>query len=89
MATIAVHPRVHQRHPELCDDDVLTAWESALMSAPRLAADSIQYVAVGFDGRGRLLEMVVIRDALSGDWLIFRAMTPPSAKTYAEFGLKR
>lgn len=88
MAGIEVHPRVARRHPEISPEDVLEAWENALMSTPRLSKDPDEYVSIGFDGKGRLLEMVAIRDA-SGRWLVYHAQTPPTKKTYKEFGIER
>ena len=46
------------------------------------------YIALGFDKKGRLLEMVAIR-LDCGDWLVYHAMTPPSRKTFAELGVER
>ncbi len=61
MAELIVHQRVVQRHPELDEESVKTAWENAIASTPRVGAKSNQYVAIGFDGKARLLEMVAIR----------------------------
>lgn len=88
MGRLIVHARVHIRHPELEDSDVETAWNSAMVSVPRLSKNPSEYVALGFDGKGRLLEMVGIRSS-TGDWLIFHAMTPPSKRTLQEFGIRR
>jgi hypothetical protein len=44
-------------------------------------------VAVGFDGKGRLLEMVAVLGP-DGIWLVYHAMTSPSKKTLKELGLK-
>lgn len=88
MNGVTVHKRVFRRHPELSEADVLTAWDNALMSTPRLAKDPDEYVSLGFDGKGRLLEMVAIRNK-AGGWLIFHATTPPSDKTFREFGIER
>lgn len=77
-----------QRHPELDEESVKTAWENAIAPTPRVGAKSNQYVAIGFDDKARLLEMVAIR-LREGDWLIYHAMTPPSAKTYDELGVER
>ncbi len=87
MRRVIVHKRVHLRHPELDDEDVVTAWEGAIMSAPRILKNPDEYVSLGFDGKGRLVEMVAARSA-SGDWVIFHATTPPSEKTFREFGIK-
>ena len=84
----AVHRRVHERHPELADDNVLAAWENSIASTPRTQKDPNEYVAVGFDGKGRLVEVVAVRSA-AGDWLAFHAMTPPSANTLGELGFER
>jgi hypothetical protein len=88
MAELIVHPRVQQRHPDLDEQSVKTAWENAIASTPRLHVDQNQHVAIGFDGKARLLEMVAVR-LQDGDWLIYHAMTPPSAKTYEELGIER
>lgn len=80
---ILVLPRVTQRHPELSDDDVKSAWEYALKSAPRTPGDTSEYVAIGFDGHGRLIEMIAMRNE-SGEWLIYHAMTPPTKRFMAE-----
>ena len=50
--------------------------------------DPNEYVALGFDNDGRLLEVVAIR-LENGDWLIFHAMTPPSDKTFNELSIER
>ena len=85
---LIVHPRVRQRHPDIDEDDVMAAWESAIVSTPRVGTNSDEYIALGFDGKGRLIEVVAVR-LESGDWLIFHATTPPSDKTFAELGIDR
>jgi hypothetical protein len=87
-SNISVHPRVRQRHPELEDDDVLIAWDNCLLSTVRANQEPVQYVGLGFDAKGRLLEMVAVR-AEDGSWLIFHAMTPPSERTYRELHVER
>lgn len=88
MARIVVHSRVHFRHPELDPEDVLRAWDGAIASMPRLTKNPDEYVCLGFDAKGRLIEMVGVRGE-TGDWLIYHAATPPSDKTYREFGMER
>lgn len=86
MDRVFVHPRVMERHPELSESDVLEAWMACERSASRLASNSS--VGVGFDSRGRFVEMVAVR-SLEGNWLIYHAMTPPSKKVLAEVRLGR
>ena len=88
LANLIVHKRVTERHPELTEEGVRAAWENALVSTPRIAKDPDEYVALGFDGDGRLLEVVATR-LRDGDWLIFHATTPPSDKTFRELGIER
>jgi hypothetical protein len=83
---VIVHPRVMERHPELCELDVLDAWRNCIRAIPRIDKSTNEYIAIGADSNGRLIEMVVVnpyRDC----WLIYHAMTPPSKKTLAEIGL--
>ena len=80
---IVVHPRVLERHPELSEEDVVTAWESSLDMCLRVDSPHFpEYVCIGYDSKGRRLEMV---GAMTRDgWLIYHAMTPPSKKTIRE-----
>lgn len=80
-----VHERVSRRHPELSDDDVLSAWDSRIAWALRKTGSRDQIVATGFDSNGRLIEMVAVVDG--SDYLIFHAMTPPSKRTLSELDL--
>jgi hypothetical protein len=85
---VTVHERVCVRHPELRDEDIVTAWENSIASAPRIGDNHEEYLAIGFDGNGRLLETVAVRSA-AGTWLIYHAMTPPAKRTLKELGLER
>ena len=75
-----VHPRVHERHPEIGDDDVVQAWENCVERADREVA--VREARIGFDQKGRELEMVGSKS--DGEWLVFHAMTPPTKKMHAE-----
>lgn len=81
-----MHPRVQARHPELSDEDVVSAWRNAIELARRECDEGDRYVAVGADGNGRLIEMVAMR--VDADYLIYHAMTPPSKKTLRELRLQ-
>ena len=85
---LIVHPRIAARHPEIAEDDVRSAWASAISSAPRLGKSPTEYVVLGFDARGGLLELVAVR-LESMRWLVFHAMTPPSDGTLKEMGIRR
>ena len=79
-----VHPRVHQRHPEIDDEDVIWAWENCVVIADRIPNDT--QLRVGFDLKGRELEMI---GWLTVDgWMVFHAFTPPTKKFKAEIEAK-
>lgn len=82
---VEVNPRVIRRHPEICAADVVHAWRNAIMVVERLGQDTPDpiLVAVGFDSRGRLLEMVAVMTGIDSVH-VFHAMTPPSKKTMKE-----
>ncbi|MCL2787379.1 MAG: hypothetical protein FWD59_02630 [Micrococcales bacterium] len=81
---VDVHPRVSQRHPEVSPGDVEVAFDGALRSRAR-DTDPVQWVGVGLDGRGRLLEFVAIETA-PGQWLVYHAM-PVTKSVLNEVGL--
>lgn len=64
----------------------MTAFEEALRSRGR-DTDPIQWVGVGMDRKGRLLEFVAVEDEPDG-WLIFHAMVA-TAKVLNEVGIGR
>ena len=84
MNDVVVHPRVMERHPELSEDDVREAWNGYVRMVRR---GDDQTVAVGFDAKGRAVEMVAKESV--GDYLIYHAMTPPTEKALSELGLVR
>ena len=87
---VEVHDRVSARHPELKVEDVESAWRNASVLVERVTDSfpGVVPVAVGSDSRNRLIEMVAtVKD--DETVLVFHAMTPPSAKTLRETGLKR
>lgn len=86
MSAIGVHPRIHQRHPEVADDDVIAAMRGMIRYKHR---ESGEWVAVGLDGRNRLVELVYHYDEEADYFLVFHGMTPPSGKTLRELGMER
>ena len=84
--SVLVDKRVHERHPEIDNEDVLAAWDGCLCSARRAHSAFDDYVAVGFDSKGRLLEMIAVRNS-DGAWYVYHAFTPPTKKVLEELGL--
>jgi hypothetical protein len=83
---VSVHPRVLVRHPEIPEPDAVAAFTASLRSRAR-DTDPVQWVGVGMDRHGRLLEYVAIETGMD-EWLVFHAM-PATAKVLIEVGLKR
>lgn len=83
---VIVHERVSKRHPEIGADDVVWAFENTLRSRAR-DTSPVQWVGVGVDGSGRLLEYVAVEIEPDG-WLIFHAMEA-TGKVMREVGLRR
>ena len=83
---VHVHPRVAQRHPDITAEDVLEAFEGTLRSRAR-DTHPVQWVGVGADTKGRLLEYIAVENEPDG-WLVFHAM-PATTKVLIEVGLRR
>ena len=88
MFQVFVDDRVPARHLDVSKQDAIDAWYDCVKSAPRLGKDPGEYLAIGFDRKGRQIELVAVRNA-DGDFLIYHAMTPPSANARRELGLGR
>jgi hypothetical protein len=83
---IQVHGRISQRHPEISERDVRTAWRNFVRRSKRVGASEEYFVAIGFDKSGRALEMVGLLKA-DGTWLVYHALTPPTKAVMAELGM--
>ena len=88
MNQIFVHPRITEKHPNLCNEDVLHAFENYEVCKQRLDKEMFECLGFGFDNKGRMIEFVAVRDEV-GDWLIYHALTPLSENTKKELGLRR
>lgn len=86
MSCIDVHPKIQTHHPEIAQDDVVAAMKGMVRYRQRPEGE---YIAVGFDGRGRFLELVYLYDARLDSFLVYHAMVPPSRKTLVELELER
>ncbi|MCB4877176.1 hypothetical protein [Bifidobacterium pseudocatenulatum] len=81
---IYVLPRIHERHPELTAEDVLTAFRSAMQEVRR---DDGTWMLVGLDGRGRNVEVLYAEK--NGMVVIYHAFTPPTKKFLNEMNQLR
>ena len=86
MSSIGVHPRIARRHPEVSADDVVAAMRGMIRYMQR---SSGEWLAVGLDGKDRLVELVYQYDEDEDFFFVFHGMTPPSGKTLRELGLER
>lgn len=83
--TIEVDARVQRRHPDVAPEDAEHAFAASLASVARTDVDPTQWLGVGPDGNGRLLEYVAIQTG-ADDWFIFHCMTA-TKKTMSELRL--
>lgn len=59
MEYVEAHPRVLERHPQLTEEDVRKAWDTAFVEAARVGSPNWpEYLRVGFDDKGCEVEMV-------------------------------
>jgi hypothetical protein len=77
---------VAERHPEVSTSAVIAAFEGTLRSRAR-DTHPVQWVGVGTDTSGRLVEYVAVEDEPDG-WLVFHTM-PATTKVLIEVGLRR
>lgn len=85
---VVVLDRVPREHPDVSKDDAACAWSHCIACTPAFDRDPDRYVAVGIDGKGRLIELVVIRKD-GGLWLVIHAQYPPQKDIRERLGLGR
>ena len=77
------HALKHGLEPE----DIEYAWCNFVAKAFRGAPNEGEVIAVGYDGRGRFVEMVGVERPFGT--VIFHAMTPPTRNALRELGMNR
>ncbi len=77
---VIIHRRISERHPEISEKDVQTAWDNYTVGAVRVPGE--REVRIGLDERGRELEMVGVL-TVEG-WLVYHALTPPTKRMRLE-----
>lgn len=70
---VIVHPRVTERHPDVTEEDVITAWSTALAMRRRNFDPPSHIAAAGADTKGRIIEMVGV-ELEDGGVLVYHAM---------------
>ena len=88
MERVVVLDRIPERHPDVSKEDAAEAWSHCLASAPALDCNPDRYLAIGVDGKGRLVELIAVRKE-NGLWLIIHAQTPPQEDIKRKLGLGR
>lgn len=78
---IVVHPRIHERHENISERDVIEAMNNIIASALR---GNGEWCSIGFDLQARPIEMVykVVGDVA----IVYHAFTPPTKKFQKEVG---
>ena len=85
---LVIHPRVFERHPQLTEDDIRTAWENSYYEALRPDSPNFpEYLWIGEDKAGREIGMVGV--PIADGWLIYHANTPLSKRTKDEIARGR
>lgn len=83
---VKVHQRVLNRHPDVTEEDVATAWNNALVMRRRNFDPPSHIAAAGADTKGRIIEMVGV-ELEDGGVLVYHAMRL-TAKMEEELGLR-
>lgn len=88
MDEVFADDRVETRHPEqeITKGDAISAWYNAIRSKPRLNKNPDEYIAIGIDGKGRIMELVAVRDK-DGRFFIYHAFIPPQDNAKRELGM--
>lgn len=81
---IVVHHRICERHPDVTEDDVRTAWRNSVRIQKREGSFDDRYLALGTDRHGRLLELCAARID-DESVLVFHAMRA-TVKAITELG---
>ena len=78
----------HALRHGLSENEIAYAWASPIRCRQRQSKDEPpRWIAIGTLPNGRMVEMVAFENS-AGEWCVFHAKTPPTAKFVAELGLK-
>ena len=82
---VNIHERITERHPEITEDDVRSAFGNMIRCRQRATGE---FVAVGSDSNSRMLELVYVQNFFDNSFLVYHAQTPPTKKTIDELDFK-
>ena len=86
---ILVLDYIEERHPEVTKADAACAWAGAVAWMPDLEkGDPRRYIGIGFDSKGREIEIVAVRKDVE-TWIIIHAQTPAQVGIKRKLGLVR
>ncbi len=88
MEKVIVLDRVTERHPDVSKRDAADAWNNCIKCMPAHEGDPDRYIAIGADGKGRLIELVAVRKD-GGLWLVIHGQTPPQEGIKRALGFGR
>lgn len=84
---IVVLDRIEERHPEVSKKDAAEAWSAAIAWMPDTKkGEPGRYIGIGFDGKGREIEIVAVRKSVD-TWVIIHAQTPAQRDIKQRLGL--
>ena len=85
---IYVMDRVQREHPDVTKADAAHALANPIRTMPRFGTEPLQYVGIGSDSEGGMIEFVAIRKVMDGKdmWLVYHAQRPPQESVKRELG---
>lgn len=76
---VIVHPRIELEHG-INEEDILAAWDNALplkrRARPRNNLGHDEYITIGFDTKGRPIELVAATYVAEHLWLVYHGVRP-------------
>ena len=85
---VIVHPRICREHG-IDEEDVIAAWKNALplkrRDISRNALGKDEFVTIGFDTRGRSIELVATPDMVGRFWLVYHGVRPATKGFVREY----
>lgn len=85
MSEVIVHPRIHRKHPDILEEDVLYAWNHIIKWIYRFGKEPVDIVAIGVDSKSRLMELIAVED--DDGFLIYHAVVPATDNIIREIGI--